>query len=346
MGGLTSSRQAAAIAGVGCLVFLVLCDHALVFFLSIEGGTLAFLVIMMGSRTPKALEGATRYFLASSICSVALLVSFWYTLAGGGASELWSWSRSRLGPLVMSVLVFKLSLFPLHFLFPDLIESSPLGSLPMWAGWMKLALFIIFIKLFSQVGAIIVWLTLVVGALGAINQSKVLRSIAYFSINSSGWLILGSSAGLPLLPAFYLLFFLVYALSTHVFISLFRLSRFRSGSFIVELGNSSPLVGFPFSALALSWLGIPPLAAFWWKWEILVSVADHGAYISIMISLLCAAIVLFFVLRVVRFSFFSGLPGRVPVLSLPIPLLAGGLVVYVASGIGLLWPSLLLVLVH
>lgn len=345
VGGLTASRRTAAAVGVGCLFALAFCDHALVFFLSAEGGTLAFLVIMMGSRTPKALEGATRYFLASSICSVILLVSVWHSLACGIAPELWSWPRTRLGPLVLAILVFKLSLFPLHFLFPDLIESSPLGSLPIWAGWMKLALFVVFLKLFSQVGLSVVWLTLLAGALGAVSQSKVLRSIAYFSINSSGWLVLGAAAGLPLLPAFFASFFVVYASSIHVVVSWWRCSRLRPGSFLVELGGFSPLRGLPFSALVLSWLGIPPLAAFWWKWEILVSVASFGGYSSIMFSLLGAAVVLFFVLRVVRFSFFSGLSGRAPVLSSAVPLFAGGFVVFVALGFGFLWPSLLVILV-
>jgi NADH-quinone oxidoreductase subunit N len=344
VGGLAASRRAAAAAGAGCLVALVCCDHALVFFLSVEGGTLAFLVIMMGSRAPKALEGATRYFLASSICSVVLLASVWHSLISGSAPELWSWPRTRLGPLVMAVLVFKLSLFPLHFLFPDLIEASPLGSLPVWAGWMKLALFIVFLKLFTQIGMSVVWLTLMVGALGAVAQSKVLRSIAYFSINSAGWLVLGASAGLPLLPAFFAAFFVVYALSIHGVVSWWRCARLRPGSFLVELGGFSPPVGLPFSALALSWLGIPPLAAFWWKWEILVSVANHGGYASMMIALLWAAVVLFFVLRVIRFSSFSGLPGRAPVLSFSVPLFAGGFVVFVALSIGFLWSSLLVML--
>lgn len=344
VGGLAAPRLAAAATGLGCLTALAISDHALVFFLAVEGGTLAFLVIMMGSRTPKALEAATRYFLASSICSVILLVSIWHTLLSGSIPELWSWPRTRLGPLVMAVLFFKLSLAPLHFMFPDLIESSPLGSLPVWAGWMKLALFVVFLKLFSHLGMSVVWLTLMVGALGAVSQSKVLRSFSYFSVNSSGWLVLGAAAGLPLLPDFFASFLVVYAFSVHAVVSWWRCSSLRSGSFLVELGGLPPLAGLPFSALALAWLGIPPLAAFWWKWEILVSVANSGGYASIMFSLTCAAVILFFVLRVIRLSFFSGLPGRAPVLSFAVPLYAGGIVFFVVLGLGLLWPSLLAIL--
>ena len=319
-------------------------DHAIIFYLSVEGGTLAFLIAIIGSRSPRALEGATRYFLASAMGSLAILYSISCALVCGGPLELWSWSRSALGGLVLVLLIFKLSLFPLHFLFPDIVESSPLQFLPVWLGWMKVFFFVALVKLFSLVGLTSIWGSLLVGAVGVTSQSRLLRGVAYFSINSSGWLVLGASTGLPLPLGFFISFFVLYSLSVHALSNWWRTSALHPGSFMVELGRLAPDGGKFIGVLVLAWLGIPPLISFWWKWEILVSCVSVGGYLTVLISLLCSSLVLFFVLRVIRLISFSALPGRVPLVVSPSSLAASGPILFISLGTFVVWPSLTVIL--
>jgi len=216
---------------------------------------------------------------------------------------------------IVVALLFKLAAAPFHMWAPDVYEGSPTIVTAYFAIVPKIATLGIlyqlllnpFFNILSQLEPLLIicaLLSVVVGSLGAINQTKIKRLLAYSAIGHMGFMLIGLSTGAldGLFATFiYIVIYMITSFNTFAFVLSFTSSN--STSFISQLGGLSrlnPVLALTFTLGLFSMAGIPPLAGFFSKYLVLLSAFHQQLYFVAFIAIMFSVIASFYYLRLIR----------------------------------------------
>jgi NADH-quinone oxidoreductase subunit N len=162
-----------------------------------------------------------------------------------------------------------------------------------------------FVCLFNDLQPILIIaavLSMLVGSIGALNQAKIKRLLAFSAISHIGFLLVGiiPNSMIGIHATFvYICLYIVMSFNTFAFV----LANFRYGNFITQLSGLSrqnPILAFTFAFTLLSIAGVPPLAGFLSKYMILLQAITSG-YIGVaLVGIASSCIAGFYYLRIIR----------------------------------------------
>ena len=240
--------------------------------------------------------------------------------------------------------------FPLHVWLPDAMAGpTPVSALIHAATMVAAGVYLVgrLMLVFVHAGAvalqfvsIIACITMLIAALLALVQDDIKRVLAYSTVSQLAYMVAGLSLGEPgYTPGLFHLF-------THAFFK--ALLFLGAGSVIhaVHSNNMSDMGGLRSKMPVTFWTfligsaalaGIPPLAGFWSKDEIITVAFKEGHVVVGAIALFTAALTAFYMTRVVLLTFFGEYRGHAQPhesprsMTAPLVLLAG-----LAATVGLL----------
>jgi NADH-quinone oxidoreductase subunit N len=272
------------------MVLVAAAVHWLIFFLGLELLSLSLYVLIASRRRETtALEAGVKYFILGAVASAFLTFGIALLYAATGTLEikasLAGVSQAVPMPLYFLALSlifvgigFKISLVPFHLWTPDVYEGAPAPVTAFLSTGSKVALFAALLRLALNLGEpawemawpvlwVLAVLTMALGNITAVYQTKVKRLLAYSSVAQMGYLLMALVAVKQgSLPA--LLFYLtVYALmDLGAFGILGSLSEPQADLDELEdfqgLGFSHPWRSAVFACCLLSLAGLPPTAGF------------------------------------------------------------------------------------
>jgi len=204
---------------------------------------------------------------------------------------------------------------------PDVYEGSPTSVTSFFALVPKIAAISVFIRfmyspfinLIDQWQTIIIFLSIasmVLGAVSAIGQNNIKRLMAYSTIGHMGYALAGLATGTQggvHSTISYLTIYLVMNLGA--FGCIFMMKRenifYENISDLSGLSKNHPTLAFGFLIILFSLAGIPPLAGFFAKFYIFMSVIEVKMYVLATIGLLTTVISAFYYLRIIKVIYFD-----------------------------------------
>lgn len=262
------------------------------------------------------------YWLTGETSFIGLSNYIWYSpFIIGDSVELGNLASLSIAAMFIIVaLLFKLAAAPFHMWAPDVYEGSPTIVTAYFAIVPKIAtlgilyqlLFGPFSSLFTQLQPILLIsaiMSIMVGSLGAINQTKIKRLLAYSAIGHMGFMLIGISTGAinGLLATFiYIIIYMITSFNTFAFVLSFTSAN--SANFISQLAGLSrlnPILAITFTLGLFSMAGIPPLAGFFSKYLVLLSAINNNLYLIALIAVIFSVVASFYYLRLIRWMFFS-----------------------------------------
>jgi len=256
-------------------------------------------------------------------------------------------------------LLFKIGAVPFHSWTPDVYQGAPTPITGFMAACTKVAAVGAMLRIFyvALSADLVQWrpivtaisiITMLVGAIAAMSQRDVKRTLAFSSIAHAGFLLIGvialNQSGLKA-ALFYLV---AYGFATLGAFTVVTLVRDSSGEVTdmnrwVGLGKKSPLIAGAFCLFLLSFGGIPLTSGFIAKFSIFTAAYEGGNTTIVVFGVLTSAIALFFYLRVIILLFFTEPKSDVVTVSIPSLkvsfVLAASVIVTILLGV---YPSLLL----
>jgi NADH-quinone oxidoreductase subunit L len=213
--------------------------------------------------------------------------------------------------------------FPLHVWLPDAMAGPTPVSALIHAATMVAAgvylvgrLFIVFVEaepFVLQIVGVVGAITMLGAALMAFVQDDIKRVLAYSTISQLAYMVAGMSMG----PAGRTAGF--FHLFTHAF---FKALLFLGSGAVIHAVHSNnmsemgglrtklPITFWTFLIGSLALAGVPPLAGFWSKDELLV-VADHeGHPVLFVVLLVTAVLTAFYMARAVLMTFYGDYRGH------------------------------------
>ena len=316
-------------------------------------------------------EAALKYFLLGAYSSAFFLFggAFLYGYSGSltlnGIATAIAGSAGNdifllIGIIFLMVgLLFKIGAVPFHSWTPDVYQGAPTPITAFMAACTKVAALGAMLRIFyvALAGDQIQWrpivtvisiITMLVGAIAAISQRDVKRTLAFSSVAHAGFLLIGivalNQSGLKA-ALFYLVAYGFATLGAFAVVTLVRDSAGEVSDMNrwVGLGKKSPLIAGAFSLFLLSFGGIPLTSGFIAKFSIFTAAYAGGNTTIVVFGVLTSAIALFFYLRVIVMLFFTEPKSDAVTVSIPSIRVTTVIAVSVAATILLgVYPSLLL----
>jgi len=204
---------------------------------------------------------------------------------------------------------------------PDVYEGSPTSVTLFFAILPKVAaltifirfLYVPFLNLIDQWQSIIIFLSLasmIFGAISAIGQKNLKRLIAYSSIGHMGYALAGLSVGTNSGIQNSIIYISIYiVMNLGIFCCLFMLRRkdkfYEQLDDLSGLSKNHPLISLSMLILLFSLAGIPPMAGFFAKFYIFVSVIEKSMYLLAIVGLISTVISAFYYLKIIKIIYFD-----------------------------------------
>lgn len=316
-------------------------------FISLEMISLpAFVLAGIRKTDLRSNEAALKFFLFGVLSSALMLFGMSLIYGITGATDLAAISESLAGQsgieeisllAILFLIVgfgFKVSAFPFQWWVPDTYEGAPIPVAAFLSVASKTAGFVgLFQVMFLALGSLAeLWapifavlgvVTMTFGNLVALQQTQIVRMLAYSSVAQAGYMLLpfgvasATNQGLNEQILFAVVaYLLVYAfMETGAFAGATAFAR--RGGYLIEdyagLFSRAPALALAMTAFLLSLAGIFPFAGWWAKFVIFQVLIEGGGLWMAVAMGLNTVVALFFYAAVVKKMFFDPSKDPAPV---------------------------------
>nr|QJS34681.1 NADH dehydrogenase subunit 2 [Tylopathes sp. n. NB-2020] len=310
-------------------VLLVLASNWLSVYLAIELPTLSLFILAAQKRgSGHSAESGLKYFVLGALSSGLFLFGCALLCGLTGSASLPcidlvlnqgvvptlggdpSGVMTPIGSLLITVaLLFKLSAAPFHMWAPDVYDGAPTTTTALLATVPKVAIFSILVTIGPVVNILLIGavFSMVVGAIGALNQTKIKRLLAYSGIGHMGFVLWGIEIGSFESVLASLIYMILYVtMSICIFAIVLALGVVKN--LIVEfsgLSRREPVLALTLALTLLSIAGIPPLVGFLSKWLVLLSGVVSQYYLVSILAVICSVIAGVYYVRIVKIIYFQ-----------------------------------------
>jgi NADH-quinone oxidoreductase subunit N len=315
------------LAGLG-MILVASALHWLIFFLGLEILSLSlYILIAIRKSQSTSNEAGVKYFIMGAVSSAFLTFGIGMVYAVTGKMDIIqslspnvqtsSAPSMMLGlSLILIGIGFKVSMVPLHLWTPDVYQGAPAPVTAFLAAGSKVALFSALLRLahyysgntawsyYVFVFWILAFLTMAVGNLTALAQTRVKRLLAYSSIAQMGYLLMTLLAVRQNGVSAIMFYLIVYALmDLGAFGTLATLSAEEE-----DLDALDDLRGMAYihpwrSALLticlISLAGLPPTAGFMGKFILFRAVLDARFVVLAAIGIVTVMVSVYFYFKVI-----------------------------------------------
>ncbi len=312
---------------MAAMLFLILSNNYLLMFLGWEGvGLCSYLLIGFWFHKDSAANAAKKAFLVNRIGDAAFMLALFLIFRQSGSLVFHDvMARAHTFPAELAtaigILLFigamgKSAQLPLYVWLPDAMEGPTSVSALIHAATMVTAgvymvarnsaiyaLAPAALQFIACIGA----LTAIFAASIALVQRDIKKVLAYSTVSQLGYMFLGCGVGAYISAVFHLM--------THAFFK--GLLFLGSGSVIHALHGEQdmmkmgglkkrmPITTTTFAIATIAIAGIPPLAGFWSKDEILAETFKNGHTILWGVGVLTALMTSFYMFRLLFLTFYG-----------------------------------------
>nr|ABN72891.1 NADH dehydrogenase subunit 2 [Drosophila microlabis] len=268
-------------------------------WMGLEINLLSFIPLMSdSSNNSMSTESSLKYFLTQALASTVLLFSSIILMLNNNLNmEI---CNSFISVIILSTLLMKSGAAPFHFWFPNMMEGLTWMNALMLMTLQKIAP----LTLISYLNAnnflmVSVILSVIIGAIGGLNQTSLRKLMAFSSINHLGWML----NSLMISESIWLIYFIFYSFMTFILIFMFNMHKMFHLNQLFSWFMVSKSFKFTLFFNFLSLGGLPPFLGFLPKWLVIQQLTFCSQYSMLMILMMSTLITLFFYLRICYSAF-------------------------------------------
>nr|YP_009741005.1 NADH dehydrogenase subunit 2 [Traulia orchotibialis]QID04032.1 NADH dehydrogenase subunit 2 [Traulia orchotibialis] len=262
-------------------------------WMGLEINLLSFIPLMANNKSMMMNESSIKYFIVQAMASTMLLFSILliqmkYPLG---------WEKEIIpSMMISSSLLLKIGAAPFHFWFPEVMGTSTWINCLILMTWQKIAPMMI-LSYCIQIGVFIFFITItsiVIGAMGGLNQTSLQQLLAYSSISHIGWMM----SSLLISENVWELYFTIYSMLSVILVLMFWQKNLFFINQIYSSMNLKTEIKFMMFLSLLSLGGLPPFLGFLPKWIVMQSLIENNLTILMTIMVVLTTITLYYYLRI------------------------------------------------
>nr|QTA71656.1 NADH dehydrogenase subunit 2 [Lens contradens] len=258
-------------------------SNMLLIWTMLELNMLAFIPIIHISGLNTEAEASVKYIIPQAFASGLLMVSIIFMA-----------TTQHLNFMGTLALAMKLGSAPFHSWFPPVMTSVNLFAGFILASWQKLAPLLLLSTeqfAYSPLITILAISSALWGSVAGLNQTNLLKILAFSSISHLGWMMMASIIN-SLTQSLYLMF---YSLTLLPAFLIMATSNMKNYMITLMAFPTKPMLPILVTSL-LSLSGLPPMAMFLMKLPIILTMLSKSMFNQVLSMLMSAAISLYFYL--------------------------------------------------
>nr|QXG19139.1 NADH dehydrogenase subunit 2 [Drosophila bipectinata]QXG19334.1 NADH dehydrogenase subunit 2 [Drosophila malerkotliana] len=267
-------------------------------WMGLEINLLSFIPLLSDNNNLTSTESSLKYFLTQALASTVLLFSvILLMLKNNFNNEI---NESFTSMIIMSSLLLKSGAAPFHFWFPNMMEGLNWMNSLLLMTWQKIApLMLISYLNIKDLLLISVILSVIVGAIGGLNQTSLRKLMAFSSINHLGWML----SSLMISESIWLVYFLFYSFLSFILTFMFNIFKLFHLNQLFSWFVNSKILKFTLFMNFLSLGGLPPFLGFLPKWLVIQQLTSCNQYFLLTVMMMSTLVTLFFYLRICYSAF-------------------------------------------
>nr|QXG19009.1 NADH dehydrogenase subunit 2 [Chymomyza costata] len=267
-------------------------------WMGLEINLLSFIPLMSDNNNLISTESSLKYFLTQALASIVLLFSIILLMLKTSTNN--EINSSWISMIMLSSLLLKSGAAPFHFWFPNMMEGLTWMNSLMLMTWQKIApLLLISYLNMKNLLLLTIILSVIVGAIGGLNQTSLRKLMAFSSINHLGWML----SALMINENIWLIYFMFYSFLSFILLFMFNIYKMYHINQMFSWFINNKSMKFILLMNFLSLGGLPPFLGFLPKWIIIQQLTYCNQYFLLVILMMSTLITLFFYLRICYSAF-------------------------------------------
>nr|YP_009654888.1 NADH dehydrogenase subunit 2 [Eocanthecona thomsoni]QCI09865.1 NADH dehydrogenase subunit 2 [Eocanthecona thomsoni] len=262
-------------------------------WIGLEINMMSFIPLILLKINKSSSEAAMIYFLTQSVSSMLLMMSVLIMMCK------YLIPMNLINMMILMSIMIKLGAAPFHMWIPNIITKMEWNKCGIMLTWQKIAPLFMISNMNNYNINLMIIMSVMVGALGGLNQTSLRKMMAYSSINHIGWMLaINKSMNL------WIIYLITYSF---MMISLCYLFFNYKFNFINQMSsiNMSNTEKISFSIMMLSMGGLPPFIGFLPKWIVIQTLVKEQETLLILIMIMISLVTLMYYLRVMTNMFLS-----------------------------------------
>nr|AEW48049.1 NADH dehydrogenase subunit 2 [Parastegana femorata] len=267
-------------------------------WMGLEINLLSFIPLMSDNNNLMSTESALKYFLTQALASTVLLFSIILLMLKNNINiEI---NTHYISMILMSSLLMKSGAAPFHFWFPNMIEGLTWMNSLLLMTWQKISplVLISYLNIKTLLMMSIIF-SVIIGALGGMNQTSLRKLMAFSSINHLGWML----ATLNISESIWMIYFFFYSFLSFTLILMFNIFKIFHINQIFSIFFGSKILKYILLMNFMSLGGLPPFLGFIPKWLVIQQLSFNSQFLMVVILTISTLITLFFYLRICYSAF-------------------------------------------
>nr|YP_010390386.1 NADH dehydrogenase subunit 2 [Ctenocephalides canis]UPV72708.1 NADH dehydrogenase subunit 2 [Ctenocephalides canis] len=261
-------------------------------WIGLEMNLLSFIPMLNDNKNLLSNESSLKYFLIQVFASILLLFFISLNYLMKNFFSMMYFNEIYL-ILLNSSLFLKLGAAPFHFWFPSVMEGMNWMNNLFLMTWQKINPMICLSYCINMnYFYLISLLSIMIGALGGLNNSSLQKIITYSSITHIGWMTIALMNNEMNFWFYFFIYFIISLIITmnFNFLKLYYMNQMLSNSM-------NYLTKIFLMMMFLSMGGLPPFLGFFPKWIIIESLINMNMIFYSIIMILCTLLMLYIYLR-------------------------------------------------
>nr|YP_010564780.1 NADH dehydrogenase subunit 2 [Volucella inanoides]UZA61183.1 NADH dehydrogenase subunit 2 [Volucella inanoides] len=265
-------------------------------WMGLEINLLSFIPLMSDNNLMSN-EASLKYFLTQTLASSILLFS---TILLMYKINFINQMNNYMKMMMMSSLLMKTGAAPFHFWFPTVMEGLNWMNSLILMTWQKIAPLMLISYL--NIKFMMFWsilLSIMVGALGGLNQTSLRKLMTFSSINHLGWMLMSMYSN----ESLWITYFMFYSFLSFNLIFLFNMFKLFHINQLFMLFFFNKNLKFSLFLNLLSLGGLPPFLGFIPKWLTIQYLTMNNQLFMLTIMIIMTLLTLYFYLRLCYTAF-------------------------------------------
>uniref|UniRef100_UPI00315CCA55 NADH dehydrogenase subunit 2 n=1 Tax=Pachyscia longicauda TaxID=3127882 RepID=UPI00315CCA55 len=260
-------------------------------WMGMEINMMAFMPMIIKQKNMMSKESALTYFLIQTIASMIFMMSFIMMMLKENNIS----NNQTMEFMLMSALMMKSGISPFHFWMPKMMEGLNWNKCMILMTWQKIIPMMMMSNIIKMnyltMSAMI--LSIIIGAIGGLNQTSLRKMMAYSSISNNGWMM----AAMMMSETTWMMYFMLYTLMTIVMTKSMNIYKIHHMNQILTMNESNKMKMFLLINM-MSISGLPPMMGFMPKWLVIQSTMTMNEFMLLGTMVMMTLITVYYYLRI------------------------------------------------
>nr|AEH21226.1 NADH dehydrogenase subunit 2 [Himacerus nodipes] len=261
-------------------------------WMGLEMNLMAFIPLISKSNNHLMAESNMMYFLMQSMGSLILLIT---VMSNNMLMMINITVNNYLNMILLMSLAIKLGMPPFHFWFPEMMSKMNWYKCYILMTWQKVAPMTIMSMIYMEkLMLLLILMSVMVGAIGGLNQTSMRKIMAYSSINHSGWMMscmyMHNNSWL-----LYMVLYSIMLLPIITWMTMYNMYMLNQ----MKIMTNTIMDKLNMSVMFMSLGGLPPFMGFFPKWMVIQYMIDLKMYHILLIMVMFSLLTLFYYMRMI-----------------------------------------------